>query len=236
MAGDHIFEQIEAIQMAPSLLKLLDVVEQHIQTLGFEYFSYGHRGHTPVAAPKLELISNYPSAWSAKYQKESYFEQDPTILHALKTTAPLVWKEDTFSQAPELKEDAALFGIEFGWSQATRSTSGVSMLTLVRPSIPLSDAEIRSNTPNLMWFTQTLNDALEKFILESPLTVPEVSLTNREAEVIRWTADGKTSYEVSVILGIAERTVNFHLNNVMVKLNSHNKISATVKAMVLCLI
>ena len=110
------------------------------------------------------------------------------------------------------------------------------MLTLVRPSTPLSDNEIRSNTPNLMWFTQTLNEALEKFIIESPLTAPEVSLTNREAEVIRWTADGKTSYDISVILGIAERTVNFHLNNVMVKLNSHNKISATVKAMVLCLI
>ncbi|MEY8201279.1 MAG: autoinducer binding domain-containing protein [Colwellia sp.] len=236
MTDNHIFDQIEAIQTAPSLIKLVDIVESNIQALGFEYFSYGHRAHTPVAAPKLELINNYPSAWSAKYQEESYFEQDPTILHALKTTAPLVWTEDTFSQSTKLKEDAASFGIEFGWSQATRSTSGVSMLTLVRPSTPLSDNEIRSNTPNLMWFTQTLNEALEKFIIESPLTAPEVSLTNREAEVIRWTADGKTSYDISVILGIAERTVNFHLNNVMVKLNSHNKISATVKAMVLCLI
>jgi len=236
MTNHQLFEKIEAIQAAPTLVKLLEIVEKNIQSLGFDYFSYGHRSHTPVATPKLELINNYPSAWSEQYQKESYFEQDPTILHALKTTAPLVWAEDTFAQSTKLKEDAASYGIEYGWSQATRSTSGVSMLTLVRPSTPLSSMEIKSNTANLMWFTQTLNDALEKFISESPLLAPEVSLTNREAEVIRWTADGKTSYEISVILGIAERTVNFHLNNVMVKLNSHNKISATVKAIVLSLI
>jgi len=54
--------------------------------------------------------------------------------------------------------------------------------------------------------------------------------------VLRWTADGKTSSEISCILNIAERTVNFHINNVVAKLNAANKTSAAIKAAMLGLL
>ena len=236
MTDHQFFENIKAIQSAPTLLALVEIVEKYVKAIGFEYFSYGYKAHTPIASPKLELINNYPNTWSEQYQKESYFKQDPVIFHSLKSTTPLVWTEDTFTQSAKLKEDAASNGIEYGWSQSTRSSTGLSMLALVRPSTPLSNTEILTKTPNLMWFTQTFNDSLEKFITQSSLVMPEAILTNRETEVIRWTADGKTCYEISMILGISERTVNFHLKNVMIKLNAHNKISATVKAIALSLV
>ncbi len=234
--AEQIAEQIEAIQASKTLDELLSIVERNTKALGFDYFSYGHRSHTPISAPKLDLISNYPDKWQADYNEKQYFHQDPTILHALKTTAPLIWSENTFSDSVSLREDAASYGIEYGWSQATRNTTGLSMLTLVRSSDPLSKSELKDKTPNLMWFTQVLNSALENYINSGSVNIPEITLTTREAEVLRWTADGKTSYEISIILGISERTVNFHLNNVMAKLNSNNKISATVKALALSLI
>lgn len=43
---------------------------------------------------------------------------------------------------------------------------------------------------------------------------------------MRWTADGKTSEEIAIILDISERTVNFHVRNVMAKLHANNKSSA----------
>jgi LuxR family transcriptional regulator len=58
-------------------------------------------------------------------------------------------------------------------------------------------------------------------------------LTNREKEVLRWTAEGKTSAEIAQILGVTERTVNFHLCNSMQKLNVNNKISAAIRAVML---
>jgi len=58
----------------------------------------------------------------------------------------------------------------------------------------------------------------------------DAKLSNREIAVLRWTADGKTSGEISRILNISERTVNFHINDVVTKLNAVNKTSATVKA------
>jgi LuxR family quorum-sensing system transcriptional regulator SolR len=48
--------------------------------------------------------------------------------------------------------------------------------------------------------------------------------------VLRWTGEGKTSYEIGKILSISERTVNFHVNNVLSKLAATNKVQAVVKA------
>jgi DNA-binding NarL/FixJ family response regulator len=43
-------------------------------------------------------------------------------------------------------------------------------------------------------------------------------LSKREIQVLKWTAIGKTSWEISSILEISERTVNFHLGNITNKL------------------
>lgn len=52
------------------------------------------------------------------------------------------------------------------------------------------------------------------------------SLTEREKEVLRWLAHGKSNWEVSVILKISERTVRFHINNIMKKLDAVNRTHA----------
>jgi DNA-binding CsgD family transcriptional regulator len=58
----------------------------------------------------------------------------------------------------------------------------------------------------------------------------EVPLTLREVDVLKWTADGKTAYEISRILNISESTVNFHVKNIVSKMGSSNKIQAVAKA------
>lgn len=43
-------------------------------------------------------------------------------------------------------------------------------------------------------------------------------LTPREEEIMRWVAEGKTNWEISIILGVSLNTVKFHLKNVYQKL------------------
>ncbi len=54
---------------------------------------------------------------------------------------------------------------------------------------------------------------------ESTRTAALTKLSNREITVLRWTAG-----EISAIMNITERTVNFHIKN------AANKTSAAVKA------
>lgn len=45
-----------------------------------------------------------------------------------------------------------------------------------------------------------------------------VDLTAREEEIMRWVAEGKTNWEISVILHVSLNTVKFHLKNIYQKL------------------
>lgn len=56
------------------------------------------------------------------------------------------------------------------------------------------------------------------------------SLTAREKEVLYWTAQGKGCWETGTIVGISERTVKFHLQNIYRKLNVVNRAQAVARA------
>ncbi len=56
------------------------------------------------------------------------------------------------------------------------------------------------------------------------------NLSEREKEVLTWSKRGKSSWEISAILNISERTVNFHVNNIMQKLNAVSRTQAVAVA------
>lgn len=59
----------------------------------------------------------------------------------------------------------------------------------------------------------------------------ELPLTEREAEVLYWVANGKTNREVAQILELSPRTVNKHLEQVFAKLEVDNRTAAAGMAL-----
>jgi len=57
-----------------------------------------------------------------------------------------------------------------------------------------------------------------------------VALNDREVEVLTWVARGKTSMEIAQILGLAKRTVDFHIDNARDKLGTATRTEAVLKA------
>ncbi len=55
-------------------------------------------------------------------------------------------------------------------------------------------------------------------------------LSEREVEALTWSARGKTSAEIAQILGMAKRTVDFHIDNARHKLGVATRIEAVTKA------
>lgn len=56
------------------------------------------------------------------------------------------------------------------------------------------------------------------------------TLTTREAECLKWIAAGKSSYEISVILGISTHGVIYHVRKIMHKLEANSRFHAVVRA------
>jgi DNA-binding NarL/FixJ family response regulator len=62
------------------------------------------------------------------------------------------------------------------------------------------------------------------------------ALTDREIEVLTWVARGKSSIDISILMNISERTVNFHVNNVIRKLGVTTRVQAAIRCALLGLI
>ncbi len=56
-------------------------------------------------------------------------------------------------------------------------------------------------------------------------------LNARELSCLQWASIGKTSWETGMILGITERTVNFHIQNACRKLGVHSRQAAITIAL-----
>jgi LuxR family transcriptional regulator, quorum-sensing system regulator BjaR1 len=65
--------------------------------------------------------------------------------------------------------------------------------------------------------------------MADPPRVKAVKLTTREHDALRYVADGKTDWEVGVILGIAESTARFHIDNARRKLGAVNRAQAVAR-------
>lgn len=79
--------------------------------------------------------------------------------------------------------------------------------------------------------TERLLDLAEP---ESGVAPPD--LTSRERDAISYVAEGKTDWEISVILGVSEATARFHVDNARRKLSAVNRAHAVAKLMALRLI
>ncbi len=62
------------------------------------------------------------------------------------------------------------------------------------------------------------------------------TLTRRETEVLTWAARGKSSTDIAAFLGLSDRTVDFHIENVLKKLGVATRVQAALKAKTLGLI
>jgi LuxR family transcriptional regulator len=219
------------VNSAGSDIDIFHSIEAAAYNLGFEYCAYGLRVPLPASNPKIHMLNNYPAEWQRHYQEAGYLNIDPTVLHGRRTQSPLIWNESVFAQTPELWAEAQSAGLRIGWVQSSRTPSGIgSMLTLARSSGALSDAELKENECKMRLLLCIAHTALTPVLVPKLNVRPRTSLTEREIDVLKWSADGKTSIEISDILAISVDTVNFHIKNAITKLGAANKTGAVVRA------
>lgn len=212
-------------------------IEIAVKALGFENCGYGMRAPFPASNPKTIILNNYPAAWQERYANQNYLKIDPTVRYASRTQTPLIWDEKVFISTPGLWSEAQSFGLKVGWAQSNLSPVGVGgMLTLSRSDEILTQSELLNKENKLRWLVAISHLCLSRVFMGKLAHQVQSPLTKREVEVLKWTADGKTSGEISDILGVSGNTVNFHIKNSIEKLQTSNKTAAVVRAVMLGLL
>ena len=217
--------------------ELFALVLADAKALGFEHCAYGLRAPLPLARPRFVMLDNHPPAWRSRYQEANYLAIDPVLRHGRHSRAPVIFSDALFAEVPELWAEARSFGLCHGWAQSSLNSDGMcGMLTLSRSTQPLTANELRAKEIRMRWLVHASHLALSRVLTPRLKQAPEPPLTKREIEILKWTADGKTTQETSDILRISIDTVNFHVKNAISKLKSANRTAAAVQAAMLGLL
>jgi LuxR family transcriptional regulator len=223
---------LENAMSATDVELLFDNIKTVARQLEFDYAAYGSRRLFPITKPCLFLVNNYSPAWQAAYAANRYLEIDPYVIRTLRSVKPVLWDAELKAQAPDFWRDAQSHGLSQGWGQTLLNSEAQGLVTFARGSDPITALELETKQAELSWLAQITHLGMTRLQLRgagSVLPVP-IELSQREKEILQWTADGKSSDDVSIILGITKRTVNFHINHCLKKLGCQNKIAAAVKA------
>jgi len=199
--------------------------------LGFEYWCYGLRHPIPIDKMHIIVRSNFSRAWQRKYERENYAAIDPTILEGLSSSTTLLWQDKLFKHQRAFWRDAQQHGMRFGCTQPCQDAGGVAgTLSLVRSKNVLNPDELQSVAVFLQFLALTAHNAFARIYRQRHLNGLKFNLTDREIEVLRFTALGDNSEVIAEKLFISVNTVNFHIKNAVEKLGAGNRTQAAVVA------
>ena len=208
--------------------------------MGFEHFAYALTVKVPSVKVQQYFINGFPEPWLDRYLKAGYFKVDPIVRHAETSSLPAIWTDEIFhdGKSAEFWDEAQSFGLAAGLSFAVHEQPGVTgIFSLARDkALDLQGQDLAALVGRAQMFASLLHHAVARIDLPKLLPEQTSPLTARERECLQWTADGKTAWEIGRILSIAERTVVFHINNVVQKLGASNKMQAIVRAVALKLV
>ncbi|MEF3102508.1 LuxR family transcriptional regulator [Raoultella ornithinolytica] len=216
-------EMLQQFQEISAGEEVYNLLQQQAQGLEYDYFALCVRHPVPFTRPKVTLQTTYPQAWMAHYQAENYFAIDPVLRPENFLRGHLPWNDGLFRDAPELWDGARDHGLVKGITQCLTlpnhaqgflSVSGQNRSTGLYPADEL-EMRLRMLIELSLLTLLRLQDAM--------VMPPEMKFSRRELEILKWTAEGKTSAEVAIILSISENTVNFHQKNMQRKFNAPNK-------------
>ena len=181
-------------------------------------------------------VHNASQAYSEAHDDFELSRIDPVMQHCRRASLPIVWDQDTYvSRGLGGKWEAqARFGFKTGVALALHLPGDRHFFIGADRDQPLP-ANAKALTrivADLQLFAVHAQDAAFHIFCDAATAESDKpSLTPRELEALRWTMDGKTAWEVGVIMSISERTAVLHLQNAMHKLDSVNKHQAVIKAL-----
>lgn len=177
---------------------------------------------------------DYPSAYMAELIQQGLMMKDPVLIEHFKRFQVQFWA-DTINRQPwpdamvnlaSLADDYGFHGV---WEGCGYSY-GARNLRLTEASFFCFHGlkRCRRTEEILQLVIPHFHVVLKRLQHISPKTSP---LTKKETEVLKWVAQGKSNWDISVILRISLRTVKFHVSNILQKLDAGNRAHAAAIAM-----
>ncbi|MBI1275610.1 hypothetical protein GC177_06525 [bacterium] len=179
-------------------------------------------------------IVGYPQDWMKFYQEQNYELVDPIRKEVMKTQRVFTWREADKLQPFNRHERTMMSEAR---EAGLRDGIAVSLQNSYNEIVAFGFASQSGGvdvSPNLLSALKLASvqfyDVYQSLKRKNSEQPPRIYLTEREAEVLKWSAAGKSRSAISEILDISENTVNYHLKRCFTKLNANSNTLAVLKA------
>jgi DNA-binding CsgD family transcriptional regulator len=188
-----------------------------------------HDSNGMVLVPGANI--SFPEQWLRESLSKNYLQVDAVIIENFTTYRVQHWSaaRKELYRREDINSLSQDFGMRECYTYGSRPSAGGQNGSMFCFSSSSMKYEMRTVaileylTPHLhLAFAHTYDNKL----LETNISV----LSSREKEVLNWLKQGKSSWDMSVILGISKRTVDFHVYNVIEKLGATNRTQAVAVA------
>jgi DNA-binding CsgD family transcriptional regulator len=234
---DDVVSKIVLARSADEVVRALGALSGE---LGYRAFRTEFLPSLPITlgnAHRLVSYTNQPEKWASELADvpREVKLNDPVWRHLERSTLPLIWGAKTYHdvQMSELYERCAGHGLLSGACLSLRGANNQLLAIGFSSDQAQNDFSVRPDLIGILYLAGAtmLEHSLVVSRSHPAHDLPEQLLTPREREVLQWIAAGKTRWEISQILKIGERTVKFHVTNLIDKLGALNKQHAVVRAM-----
>lgn len=179
-----------------------------------------------------ELINiSYPEEWLQLYKEKHFSGVDVIVKNNFTTYRPQHWDTTYRRTAPSRKFIllASDFNLKHGY------TFGAKPFGLYkRASLFSFSGNFKKHDRRLVAMVDRiiphLHSASSRLIEKRHAENVRNLITSREKDVLSWVKHGKSTWEISIILNISQATVNFHIYNIMRKLDVVNRAQAVAVA------
>jgi DNA-binding CsgD family transcriptional regulator len=225
---NRVLETIERIQKARSPEEVVRELEQNLQfqNSGVNHFAF-NTNDVNGDGGKAYLGGRCNEEWLSIWKERNYYHTCPGVRHSFTQERPFKYEEAPYCPEREPhRHEFIRLAKDFG------TANGI----IFPVSGPLRQS-------GFMWCNGNIE---ERFIplleiigtyafyrlqqLREPTYVKDL-LTDREKEVLKWSANGKTAWEVGAILSLSKRTVEWHFTEACRKLGAVNKVQAVSLAL-----
>lgn len=172
---------------------------------------------------QMHIINNNPQ-WFDLYLERKYQFIDPVIVRALSSVEDFAWDNQMMVSSgytlPRIFDESSQHNIIQGHTFPLHDyMNNLAVLSLI--NYQQMDFDFKTNRATTLSFFIALHQRMLSRYSDIGQK-KKAFLSPREQQILQWVYAGKTYGEIATILVITERTVKFHMSNVMKKLGVNN--------------
>jgi LuxR family quorum sensing-dependent transcriptional regulator len=235
---DSTLEMIAFLDGAQSVEELRCRLVKQTKSFGVERILAGvlpGQDATTTEQAEAIILADWPMEWLNRYVERGYIEIDPVTNIINTKNRHVVWSEAHNLVKIDRQSQSVLYeAIEF------KLVNGLT--------IPIQTAEgkhgffsFSGQNPDIKEVAAGVIPLIAHFAFAKSLQLKGVAtiartLAPRQLDVIRWAAEGKTDWEIGMILNISEHTVDKYMRQIKERLGANNRCQVIATAIRLRLI